>query len=64
MLGSNNPKLSCKPDITPTQRMLDVLSKKAPQISGVLIAANNTLASCRGACRKNRTCRHNSSNNR
>lgn len=55
-LGSNSPKLSCRVDSTPTQRMFELLLNKAPQISGVLMAANRTLASCNGACRKNRTC--------
>jgi hypothetical protein len=55
-LGSTRPKLNCTADMMPMHRRLDVLSKKAPHMSGVLVAANSTLASCKGACKKNRTC--------
>lgn len=48
-LGNTSPRLSCSALMIAMHRRLDVFSKNAPQMSGVLVAANNTLASCKGA---------------
>lgn len=54
--GTSRPRLTCSADTRPMHRMLLVLSNMAPHMLGVLSAANSTLASCSGACRKKRTC--------
>jgi hypothetical protein len=56
MPGMNTPRLSCIRLTAPMHPSPVLLAKKRPHTSLVEEAANSTLASCNGACSRNRIC--------